>query len=99
MKISIIIVVISFLLSACGGGGPKYGYNHSHSDFNRFMQDRYMCIKETIAYADLSTANSGVRSEPSCPILFSCMAGKGYSANSGNAKFRAPSNAGFYCKY
>ena len=47
MKISIIIVVISFLLSACGGGGPKYGYNHSHSDFNRFMQDRYMCIKET----------------------------------------------------
>jgi len=96
---NIIFVFILLVLSGCAAGGPKYGYNHSHSDFNRFMQDRYQCIKESIAYADLSTANSGVRSEPSCAILFSCMAGKGYSAITGNAKFRAPSHAGFYCKY
>ena len=94
MKQYIIFAFILLVVSACG---KHYSYNHSHNNYNRFLQDRYQCIKESIAYADLSTANNGVRSEPSCSIMINCLASKEYSATTGNGKFSSPPNATFYC--
>ena len=96
MKKYIIFVFILLVLSACADNRTPY-YNHSHNDYNRFTQDRYQCIKETIAYADLSTANSGVRAEPSCSILINCMSSKGYTSTYDQGKFTIPRNAIFWC--
>ena len=100
MKQYIIFAFILLVVSACG---KHYSYNHSHNNYNRFLQDRYLCIKESIAYADLYTASNGKRSIPLCSIMFNCLATKGYSiqggdwGSMGNGKFSAPPNAKFYC--
>ena len=100
MKRISIAVFLSLLVSAC-----TYGYDHPTANYNQYMKDRYVCLMQASGVSQSSAIASfnetggyfSSSTRPSCGMMVSCMALKGYVASQGGGRLKPPPSGGVKC--